>query len=160
MANETKIERPPVPEVPKTPEQQTGPEAQRVPAPENELPTPPEHVQVTPSFSDAPRQAPVASVPVDPVLQQIESILSEGLQDQYATLDPITKEEFKVRGEITAREVASLLSQAKVQVRKVLQLIISWLKILPGVSKLFLEQDAKIKTDRLLAMRRKMLKEE
>jgi len=32
---------------------------------------------------------------------------------------------------------------------------LDWLKILPGVNKFFLEQEAKIKTDKILALKNK-----
>ncbi len=92
----------------------------------------------------------------EPVIVDVEKVLSEDLGDAYATMDPVTQREFKERGEETARQIVSLLQQAKVQVRKIIRLITGWMKMIPGISKLFIEQEAKIKTDRLLAMRRKM----
>lgn len=91
-----------------------------------------------------------------PVMVEVEKVLSEDLGDAFAAMDPMTQREFKQRGEETARQIVSLLQQAKVQVRKILQLITGWMKMIPGVSKLFIAQEAKIKTDRLLAIRRRM----
>ena len=45
------------------------------------------------------------------------------------------------------------MQQTKIQVKKIFILIISWLKIIPGVNKFFLEQEAKIKADRILDLK-------
>ncbi|MBT5338301.1 hypothetical protein HN643_00495 [Candidatus Falkowbacteria bacterium] len=83
-------------------------------------------------------------------LQQIEKILSEGLDDLYKELPENRKAEFRQKGEETARAVERLLESAKVKIGKVVRLITEWLKMIPGVNKYFLEQESKIKADRLL----------
>lgn len=83
-------------------------------------------------------------------LQQIEKILSEGLDDLYKDLPDNRKVEFRQKGEETARAVERLLESAKVKIGKVVRLIADWLKMIPGVNKFFLEQESKIKADRLL----------
>lgn len=88
-------------------------------------------------------------------MKEVESILADGLDDVYVTLDPMTQREFKEEGERTAQDVSTLLGQAKVQIKKILSLIRQWLQLIPGVSRLFVEQEAKIKTDRLLSLRRR-----
>jgi hypothetical protein len=45
-----------------------------------------------------------------------------------------------------------MLDKGKVNVKKVRDLIIKWLRIIPGVNRYFLEQEAKIKSDRLLEL--------
>jgi hypothetical protein len=97
---------------------------------------------------------------IDPVLQEVEDILSEGLEDAYATMDPLAQKEFREEGERTARIVRDLLAGAKVKIQNILKIIKRWLVMIPGVSKLFLEQEAKIKTDRLMALRRRERGEE
>ncbi|MEK7159401.1 MAG: hypothetical protein AAB575_02005 [Patescibacteria group bacterium] len=87
-------------------------------------------------------------------LVQIESILSEGLEDLYTELPDKRKEEFKQKGEETARSVEKILMAAKFHAQKVVNLIVSWLKMIPGVNKFFLEQDSKIKTDKLIEYRK------
>lgn len=69
-------------------------------------------------------------------------------------MDPLSQKEFKAEGERVAIEVSTLLQKAEVQVRKIVLLLVGWLRLIPGVSTLFVEQEAKIKTDRLLAMKR------
>lgn len=84
----------------------------------------------------------------------IEAVLEDGLGELYQSLDEATKREFKSSGEKTASKIAAMMQRTHVQVRKVLMLIASWLRIIPGISKLFVEQEAKIKTDQVLALRR------
>lgn len=88
----------------------------------------------------------------DPTVIKIEKILENGLADQYIQLSPIAKQEFKIKGEETAIKIKELLQDTHIKVKKILLLIIEWLKILPGVNKFFLEQEAKIKTDHLLEL--------
>lgn len=85
---------------------------------------------------------------------QVEKILSEDLEETYRNLDPVTKEQFKRVGEETAIQVAALLQETKIKIKKIIGLIFSWLRIIPGVNKHFLEQEAKIKADKLLHLRR------
>lgn len=87
-------------------------------------------------------------------LVQIENILSEGLEDLYTQLPDKRKEEFKQKGEETARSVEKILMAAKFHAQKIVKLIVSWLKMIPGVNKFFLEQDSKIKTDKLIEYRK------
>lgn len=99
----------------------------------------------------APKKIPVT---VDPITIKIEKVLSEGLNEVYQKLSPVAKQEFKIKGEATAGAIKELLLSTKVQTKKILALIINWLKMLPGVNRFFLEQEAKIKTDKLLALRK------
>lgn len=85
-------------------------------------------------------------------LKEIENILSEGLETVYQTLPEAMKEQFKKKGEETASKIEKIISQAKIAVNKILKLIYNWLKMIPGVNKFFLEQESKIKTDKILAL--------
>ena len=100
------------------------------------------------------------SAPPIPQLQdeisiKIEKILESGLGDEYAKLSPIAKQEFRIKGEETTAQIRELLLSAHVKVKKIFYLIIEWLKVLPGVNKFFLEQEAKIKTDLILEIHKK-----
>lgn len=77
------------------------------------------------------------------------------MQDAYASMDEATKAKFKQTGEETATAIAVMLQQSKIQVKKIIHLILIWLRIIPNVNAFYLEQEAKIKTDSLLAMRNK-----
>lgn len=97
---------------------------------------------------------PAPAVPPAPEKSQelieIESILSEGLAPLYKELPENRKAEFKQKGEEAAQKIQGLLRAAKVKMHKIINVIINWLKMIPGVNKFFLEQESKIKTDKLL----------
>jgi len=88
-------------------------------------------------------------------IQDIENVLAEDLEDVYFQMSPAQQAEFKRTGEETASKISVLLKQTKVKVRKVLELITKWLKMVPGLNRFFLEQEAKIKTDKILDLKEK-----
>ena len=90
--------------------------------------------------------------PRDQTTIKVEKILSEGLDDTYANLSPIAQQEFKLKGEQTASAIREMLRATKVKAKKIFQLILEWLSLLPNVNKFFLEQEAKIKTDRIIEL--------
>lgn len=81
---------------------------------------------------------------------KVERTLEDNLSDIYFKLDIGTRAKFKAKGEETAAKINALMESAKVKARTVLDLIREWLKMIPGVNRFFLEQEAKIKTDRLM----------
>jgi len=95
----------------------------------------------------APKQA-AATIP-----KEVESILEEGLQKLYLELQPVERQAFKVRGEQVARKIGELLTSAKIKVKEIIQLILDWLKMLPGVSRYFAEQEAKIKAEKIIKLK-------
>ncbi|MCX6744095.1 MAG: hypothetical protein NTX82_01060 [Candidatus Parcubacteria bacterium] len=106
-------------------------------------------------FTPAP--APITVTPPlavkSPTLEKIENILQEDLQDIYFQMPPKKQAEFREVGEETATRIDKMMRGVKVQVKKVLELIISWLKIIPGLNRYFLEQEAKIKADEILKLK-------
>ncbi len=90
----------------------------------------------------------------DEVAVKIEKVLEEGLNDSFQRLSPVAKEEFKIRGEETAVKIRVLLSATHVKIKKIFTLILNWLKLLPGINKFFLIQEAKIKADKILALKK------
>jgi len=91
--------------------------------------------------------------------KQIEDILSEGLDQAYEEMPDELKKEFRKKGEETASKIEELVSQVKVMVHKVVDLIKNWLLIIPGVNKFFLEQETKIKTEKILGLAEKKKKD-
>ena len=87
-------------------------------------------------------------------LVEIESILSQGIENIYDGLSPEKQWEFKKKGEETALKISLLLQKTKVKVKNIIKLIKDWLKIIPGINKFFLEQEAKIKADKLLNLKK------
>lgn len=104
--------------------------------------------------SDAPvltQVTPVAPVrTMDPLAEKIEKILEEDLTDLYLKMTPPQQQAFKAKGEETATKIRQLLAQTKVNAKKIFGLLREWLKLIPGVNRFFLEQEAKIKTDKIL----------
>ena len=84
--------------------------------------------------------------------KKVEKILEIDLAAVYNSLTPEKKVEFKAAGERAAQEIAGLLAQATVQVKKIIEIIINWLKIVPGINKFFVEQEAKIKADEIMKL--------
>jgi hypothetical protein len=88
-----------------------------------------------------------------PALQQaVESVLEENLSSLFRELTPAQQIEFKNQGEVVAGRIAKLLQQAKVKVGQILRLIREWLGSLPGINKYFIEQEAKIKADKIIKL--------
>ena len=86
----------------------------------------------------------------DKVYQKVESILEEDLEDMYHQLPLEKQSEFKAKGEETTGKIQEMVKSTHVKARKIVHWIKSWLKMIPGVNKFFLEQEAKIKTDKIL----------
>lgn len=101
--------------------------------------------------------APVAVPPLSPLEErrrQVEGVMAKGLEEIYLSLPPEKRAEFKRVGEETAVKVNQLLEKTKVNIGKIVNLIKKWLSLLPGVNKMFLEQEAKIRTDEIMKLRR------
>lgn len=134
VEKEIKIEK--IGEIPSTP----LPPPITFPAPAEEIITPPK-------------------IEKSPTLIEIEHILSENLDELYNSLNAEQKLIFRKRGEETASKIEILIKEIKINVKKILFLIRDWLmmlvKMIPGVNKLFLIQEAKIKTDKILALAQK-----
>ncbi|MSU75063.1 MAG: hypothetical protein EXS55_00905 [Candidatus Magasanikbacteria bacterium] len=88
----------------------------------------------------------------DGVTVKIEKIMEDGVGDAFSRLSPVAREEFKLKGEETARAIRLLLQNTHIKVKKIFELILNWLRMLPGINRFFLEQEAKIKTDRIIAI--------
>jgi len=102
------------------------------------------------------KQISTQTSPVDQLIEKnpevtaIENILASDLFDIYQNMPQEKKHEFKQKGESAAANIATLLVNMTVKVKEILRIITDWLKIIPGVNKFFLEQEAKIKTDQII----------
>jgi len=142
------------PETPAVPEVREGtPEVKREVAPDVH---PEQAAEAAPEDEDAQRkyaQPPAQQAPPvqkSPELVKIETILSEHLDELYMQMTPAQQMQFQQKGEETASKIEKLLQDVKVKVKEMLNLLREWLKIIPGVNKFFIEQEAKIKADRIL----------
>lgn len=130
-------------------------------------------IESRPAPAEAPRETPQAApvaqashvVPIEervatPAtkserLHGIEKVMTSGLEEIYSSLDPRTKAIVKTEGEKTASQIEQLLERGQAAAKKILHLIRSWLQKIPGVNKFFLEQESKIKTDKIMAMNKR-----
>ncbi|MFA5047620.1 MAG: hypothetical protein WC516_01115 [Patescibacteria group bacterium] len=97
--------------------------------------------------------APLASNPYYAKYKSIEDVLEEDLGELYSGMDQQNQRAFKVKGEETAKAVFQIVMyESKIRARKIVDLIRRWLMIIPGINKYFLEQEVKIKTDKILAL--------
>ncbi|HTW96594.1 MAG TPA: hypothetical protein VMD74_02970 [Candidatus Methylomirabilis sp.] len=107
--------------------------------------------------------AAIAAKPIKSVIseyeereKQIENFLARGLEDIYLGLPLEKQAEFRQRGEETAKKINKLLEKTKINLGKIVNLIKKWLSLIPGVNKYFLEQEAKIKADEIIKLRKKV----
>ena len=148
---------PSVPEIPKTESGPNGPKNDRE-APETaagfEAPKTAEATAVEVPAATAPPHSAAAPVspPKDDTTINVERVLEDDLQQAYHQLPPAKKVEFKKEGERVAAEIAGMIKSLRIRAARVLKLITRWLRLIPGVNKFFLIQQAKIKTDRVLAL--------
>ncbi|MCI0479664.1 hypothetical protein L0Y59_03910 [Candidatus Uhrbacteria bacterium] len=106
--------------------------------------------QPTSSTETARARADAAPRTKDDVTVHVEKIMEEGLGTLYASLPDTAKPLFRSKGEEAAIEIAEMVSSFKVKVARVLRLIRDWLLTIPKANRYFLEQEAKIKTDRII----------
>lgn len=111
--------------------------------------------------SSAMAAVPPAPLAVPPAIMEeksqmrrdIERILEEDLGDIYLTLNQKQRSQFRIEGEKAAAKIELILQQAKVHLMTLIKLIRAWLLLLPGVNRFFLEQEAKIKAEKLLILK-------
>ncbi|MEK9165665.1 MAG: hypothetical protein AAB525_02295 [Patescibacteria group bacterium] len=85
-------------------------------------------------------------------LLQVENVLAQDLGDIYEKLEPNLKLRFKNKGEEIAHKIEMVISEGKAKIKQIVLWIKQWLKIIPGVNRFFLEQEAKIKADKIISM--------
>ena len=86
----------------------------------------------------------------DPELKAIEDILAEGLEEFFLNLPPSDQQSFKRTGEETAQKIRIVIRKKTSRIKDIVALIAKWLKALPGINRFFLEQEAKIKADKIV----------
>lgn len=99
------------------------------------------------------------SVSKPKTLEAVEKVMTERLDKIYYAMDETKQAEFKNEGEKTAIAINDLIVNFKAQAKKVLDLIKRWLLIIPGVNKFFIEQESKIKTEKIIAYAMKYKRE-
>ena len=90
----------------------------------------------------------------DELTRRVEQVMEEGLADAYRELTPVQQQEFKIKGEETAWKIRELFKKTHLKVKEVFRLLVEWLRLLPGINKFFIEQEAKIKADKILSLKK------
>lgn len=107
-----------------------------------------------------------APLPKTAVRLEIESVLSEHINAMISHMDVEAKTAFKLQANETASTIEKRVNTAKATAKKVIRLITTWLRLIPGVNEFYIEQEAKIKADKILELQnrhpetRSILKEE
>ncbi len=86
----------------------------------------------------------------------IDAILSEGLNEIFLNMKPSDQKIFIKKGEEAVAKINELLNKSKININKIIAIIKDWLKIIPGVNKFFIEQEAKIKADTVIKLKNKI----
>ena len=139
------------------------PKAEKVPSPEN---IPERVLPITEKIKESPKpierkgEGNIVAVSQTQNWQkqraaEIDTILAEGLNEVFIKMNAAQQAEFKKTGEETVVKINKLLMETKVKVNKIVELIRKWLKLIPGVNKFFLEQEVKIKADKIIRLKNK-----
>jgi hypothetical protein len=102
--------------------------------------------------ADTATASPTAALPKDEVTVKLEKILEDGLGEYVSAMPEEARTRFLYKGQETAAQLSVMVRGLKIHAKKVVELIRDWLLTIPGVNKFFLEQEAKIKTDRVLEL--------
>lgn len=143
---------------PSSPERQRGRDIEPTPETPKEVPelqSQPESLEISGKVKAPPPSPALPSAPVaprEPVLIEIEQVLSENLQELYKNLPPDLQPGFKAKGEEIARTIRDMIDNAKVKAGRILKLIREWLRIIPGVNRFFLEKEAAIKAQKIVTL--------
>ncbi len=88
--------------------------------------------------------------------KEIDDFLSEGLGETFLAMPKEKQKIFKEEGEKTAKKINVLLDATKINLGKIVNLIRHWLSLITGVNRFFLDQEAKIKADRIIKIKNKV----
>jgi len=86
--------------------------------------------------------------------KEIENVLANDLDDLFLDMDAPTQVKFKNAGEEASRAIDRLIVHGKLTARKVAEIIKKWLSLIPGINRFFLEQETKIKTDKIISLQK------
>lgn len=88
--------------------------------------------------------------------KEIDSFLSDGLSETFLAMSLDKQKTFKEEGEKTAKKINILLDATKINLGKIVSLIRRWLSLISGVNRFFLDQEAKIKADKIIKIKNKL----
>lgn len=84
--------------------------------------------------------------------KEIDHILNEDMEEVCLSMTDEQRRDFITKEEEIASTIEQLIETAKITVKRVIFLIRHWMKMIPRVNSFFLEQAAKIKTDRIMVL--------
>ncbi|PIR66786.1 MAG: hypothetical protein COU51_02110 [Parcubacteria group bacterium CG10_big_fil_rev_8_21_14_0_10_36_14] len=90
----------------------------------------------------------------DEELIEIKGILSEDILGLFKQMSSLRQQVFRRRGEDIAIKIKLTMQKTRVKASDIFELIKNWLKMIPRLSLYFLEQEAKIKTDKILGLKK------
>ncbi|MEY4744569.1 MAG: hypothetical protein RL272_514 [Candidatus Parcubacteria bacterium] len=152
---------PPVPETGKNPELPTRTESGREAAPKGaEARAVEAERQPAPPASVAAKRPEAPPEAKDKYRVRVERALEQNLWDLYFALPQGVREKFKEEGETAAAALRAAIETKRVRPSTVLHAVNRWLKTIPKVNPYFLEQEAKIKTDKIMELVKERRKEE
>lgn len=88
--------------------------------------------------------------------KEIDTYLSDGLSETFLAMPPDKQKIFKEEGEETAKKINILLDATKINITKIVKLIRRWLSLITGINRFFLDQEAKIKADKIIKIKNKL----
>lgn len=110
--------------------------------------------QVAATVGLAPIAEPIPAAPVDEVILEVEKILEDGLGDYVEAMSEETRTRFLAKGREVSTQIADMVRKLKVELHRAIVLIRDWLLTIPSVNRYFMEQEVKIKTDRIIELAR------
>lgn len=98
--------------------------------------------------------APAKPVPAkkSPARQQIEEILQEDIREIYQTMNADEQKRFRQKGIEVSEKIEELVVSFKAKAGRILNLIKSWLFLIPRANKFYLEQESKKKTEEIMKL--------
>ncbi len=84
--------------------------------------------------------------------RKIEEILEADLAEAFSQMPPAVQADFKETGETVIREILKFLPRPEKKSGKINDMIANWLKKIPKVNRFFVIQEAKNKTEAILAV--------
>lgn len=111
------------------------------------------------STGPLPTETEVKAVAKDKVTVEVEKLLEKNLGDIYTSLPDNIKPFFKSHGEKIAQTVVGMINNKSFDGGVVMEMVEDWLKLVPKSNSLFLEQEAKLKTDSIVKYVTAVLKE-
>jgi len=85
--------------------------------------------------------------------KKIEKILEKDMESLYLSMPVYKQNEFRRVGDEISQKINDLLDRTKIKIKNIINLIKKWLLIIPHINKYFLEQEAKIKADKILKVK-------